>query len=58
LAISELPVNFTGPSAIATVVNGQIPGPTLCWREGDMVTLPMTNRLKVQASINWHGIIL
>jgi len=43
---------------VATVVNGQIPGPTLCWREGDMVTLPMTNRLKVQASINWHGIIL
>jgi len=58
LVISELPVNFTGLPAIATAINGQIPGPTLRWREGDTVTLRVTNRLKVQTSVHWHGIIL
>jgi len=58
LVISELPVNFTGQAAIATVVNGQLPGPTLRWREGDTVTLRVTNRLRVETSIHWHGIIL
>lgn len=58
LVISELPVNFTGRAAIATAINGQVPGPLLRWREGDTVTLRVTNRLKVPTSIHWHGIIL
>ncbi|HEY5994567.1 MAG TPA: copper resistance system multicopper oxidase [Gallionellaceae bacterium] len=58
LVISELPVNFTGQPAMATVINGQLPGPTLRWREGDTVTLRVTNRLRVETSIHWHGIIL
>ncbi|MBI1174318.1 MAG: copper resistance system multicopper oxidase [Sideroxydans sp.] len=58
LAISELPVNFTGQSAMATAINGQVPGPLLRWCEGDTVTLRVTNRLKVPTSIHWHGIIL
>ncbi len=58
LVISELPVNFTGQPAVATAINGQLPGPTLRWREGDTVTLRVTNRLKVETSIHWHGIIL
>jgi CopA family copper-resistance protein len=58
LTISELPVNFTGQPALATVINGQLPGPTLRWREGDTVTVRVTNRLKVETSIHWHGIIL
>jgi CopA family copper-resistance protein len=58
LTISELPVNFTGQTAIATAINGQLPGPVLRWREGDTVTVRVTNRLKVTTSIHWHGIIL
>ncbi|MDR0480824.1 MAG: copper resistance system multicopper oxidase [Gallionellaceae bacterium] len=58
LTISALPVNFTGRPAVATTVNGQIPGPTLRWREGETVTLRVTNRLDVPTSIHWHGIIL
>lgn len=58
LVISELPVNFTGQPAIATAINGQLPGPTLRWREGDTVTIRVTNRLKIETSIHWHGIIL
>ncbi len=58
LVISEIPVNFTGAMGVATAVNGQIPAPELRWREGDTVTLRVTNKLKQSTSIHWHGIIL
>jgi CopA family copper-resistance protein len=56
LTIDSLPVNFTGRHSIATAVNGSVPGPILRWREGDRVTVAVTNRLKVPTSIHWHGI--
>ncbi|MEJ2646625.1 MAG: multicopper oxidase domain-containing protein, partial [Gammaproteobacteria bacterium] len=58
LVIGETPVNFTGRPRMATTVNGQLPAPLLRWREGDTVTLRVTNRLAVPTSIHWHGIIL
>lgn len=56
LAIDSLPVNFTGRNCVATAVNGSVPGPTLRWREGDVVTVAVTNRLKESTSIHWHGV--
>jgi FtsP/CotA-like multicopper oxidase with cupredoxin domain len=58
LTIGELPVNFTGRSRIATAVNGRVPAPLLRMRQGDTVTLRVTNRLRVPTSIHWHGFIL
>lgn len=58
LVIDETPVNFTGKTRMATTINGSIPGPTLRMREGDTVTIRVTNRLKEPTSIHWHGIIL
>jgi len=58
LTIAETPVNFTGAPRMATTVNGSIPGPTLRWREGETVTIRITNRLAVDTSIHWHGILL
>jgi CopA family copper-resistance protein len=58
LEIGPAPVNFTGSPQVATAVNGQVPAPTLYWREGDTVTLRVTNRLPVTSSIHWHGIIV
>jgi len=58
LTIDETPVNFTGAVRMATTINGSIPGPTLRWREGDTVTIRVTNRLAVSSSIHWHGILL
>jgi CopA family copper-resistance protein len=58
LTIAETPVNFTGRPRLATTINGSIPGPVLHWREGDTVTLRVTNRLPVNTSIHWHGILL
>ena len=58
LVIAETPVNFTGKPGMATTINGMLPGPTLRWREGDTVTIRVTNRLPEPTSIHWHGIIL
>jgi len=58
LSISEVPVNITGRSRTATLINGGLPGPTLRWREGDVVTLRVRNELAVPTSIHWHGILL
>jgi CopA family copper-resistance protein len=56
LVIEQLPVNFTGYSVPATAINGSVPGPLLRWREGDTVTLSITNRLPEMTSIHWHGV--
>ncbi len=58
LQIGEAPFNFTGKQRVGTVVNGQIPGPLLRWREGDTVTLRVSNRLAARSSIHWHGMIV
>ncbi|MBA6346659.1 copper resistance system multicopper oxidase [Colwellia sp. BRX8-9] len=58
LTISETTVNITGTPALATLVNGSLPAPTLVWHEGDEITLRVTNKLMVDSSIHWHGIIL
>lgn len=58
LNIGEQTVNFTGTSAIATTVNGSLPAPTLRFKQGDTVTLRVTNNLKETTSIHWHGLIL
>ncbi|MDE2051609.1 MAG: copper resistance system multicopper oxidase [Gammaproteobacteria bacterium] len=56
LSVEPTRVNVTGNPRTATLVNGLMPGPILRWREGDTVTLRVTNRLRVQTSIHWHGI--
>ncbi|QGY41440.1 copper resistance system multicopper oxidase [Pseudodesulfovibrio cashew] len=58
LTIAPQPVNFTGAQRTATAINGSVPGPTLRWKEGDTVTLNVTNNLAETSSIHWHGIIL
>ncbi|MBI3574180.1 MAG: copper resistance system multicopper oxidase [Gammaproteobacteria bacterium] len=58
LTIAETPVNFTGAPRMATTINGSIPAPTLRLREGDTVTIRVTNRLAEDTSIHWHGILL
>ena len=58
LDIGSQAVNFTGRPGIATTVNGQLPAPLLRWREGDAITLRVSNRLSTPSSIHWHGMIL
>lgn len=58
LTIEKVFVNITGRPSIATAVNGMLSGPTLRWREGDEITINVTNNLDEDSSIHWHGIIL
>uniref|UniRef100_A0A7V5CTH8 Copper resistance system multicopper oxidase n=1 Tax=Acidobacterium capsulatum TaxID=33075 RepID=A0A7V5CTH8_9BACT len=58
LTIDTLPVNFTGRRARAMAVNGSVPGPTLRWRQGDTVSIAVTNHLRVPTSVHWHSLRL
>jgi CopA family copper-resistance protein len=58
LTVDRLPVNFTGKKRSAVAINGSMPGPTLRWREGEVVTVAVTNHLKTPTSIHWHGVRL
>lgn len=42
----------------AWTYNGQVPGPELRVREGDLVRVIVTNRLPVPTTIHWHGVDL
>jgi CopA family copper-resistance protein len=56
LEIGAVPLTINGRQANATGVNGQVPAPILRWREGDTLTLAVTNRLSQPSSIHWHGV--
>jgi CopA family copper-resistance protein len=56
LEIGPVAANVTGRPSIGTAINGQIPAPVLRWREGDTITLAVTNRLSEPTSIHWHGV--
>ena len=59
LRIDETVVNFTGAHRNALTVNHSLPAPTLRWRQGDNVTLRVSNMTDVEdTSIHWHGIVL
>lgn len=58
LQIDEKSVNLIGLPQQAVVAGDSLPAPTLHWREGEQVTLQVTNNLKEQTSIHWHGIVL
>ncbi len=58
LNIASTAVNFTGTTAMATTINGLLPGPTLQFKEGEEVTIHVTNHLKEDTSLHWHGMIL
>ena len=58
LTVGEILADFTGSPRFALTVNDTVPSPTLRWREGDTVTVRVTNTLQEDSSIHWHGILL
>ncbi|MGB1479205.1 MAG: multicopper oxidase domain-containing protein, partial [Marinobacter salsuginis] len=38
--------------------NGESPGPVLRFKQGEEVTINVTNNLDEMTSIHWHGLIL
>jgi CopA family copper-resistance protein len=58
LEISERSFTLNGKTGTAMTINGTIPGPLIRLKEGQEVTLQVTNRLKEISSIHWHGLLL
>jgi hypothetical protein len=42
----------------AYAFNGQVPGPTLRFKQGDRVRIDVTNHLPEITTVHWHGLIL
>ncbi|WP_367606666.1 multicopper oxidase domain-containing protein [Legionella sp. W05-934-2] len=58
LVVAYKTVNFAGKPRRAIAVNGQIPAPTLHFKEGDDVTINVYNHLDEGTSIHWHGLLV
>jgi len=58
LAIRRQAISIAGREGTAMVINGVLPGPLLRFREGETVTIRVTNGLDGAASIQWHGLLV
>ncbi len=58
LVVAHTPFEFDGRRGTAVTLNGSVPGPLLRFREGETVTLRVTNRLDVDTSVHWHGLLV
>ncbi len=58
LAVGDGLREVAGRRGLGVAVNGTVPGPLLRLKEGDEVTLRVTNRLHSDTSIHWHGLLL
>lgn len=58
LTVERKTVNITGRPVSAITFNGELPGPTLRFREGEDVTIHVKNKLDEDTSVHWHGLLL
>lgn len=58
LTIDRQDVDVGGRHGESLTINGQLPGPTLHFKEGEQVTIHVTNKLKEDTSLHWHGLLL
>lgn len=58
LTIERNTANKAGKDVPAMTVNGSIPGPTLKFTEGDYAVILVENKMDVETSVHWHGILL
>ena len=58
LAIGAAHFSVGGKNGHACTVNGTLPGPIIRLKEGQKVRLSVTNTLKEDSSVHWHGILL
>tara|TARA_R110002051_G_scaffold43231_1_gene88355 strand:+ start:54 stop:1943 length:1890 start_codon:yes stop_codon:yes gene_type:complete len=58
LSIGRFPVRIGGRGGEALGVNGTLPAPLIRFREGDEITLNVTNTLEEDTSVHWHGLLV
>lgn len=58
LTLEQKEMTLGGITANAMTINGNIPGPTLEFNEGDLAIINVTNKMDKETSVHWHGLIL
>ena len=58
LTVGTFPMRIDGRTTEVIGVNGSVPAPLLRFREGEEVTLNVTNTLDTDTSIHWHGLLV
>lgn len=58
LLIDKGQVNKTGALVAGMTINGGTPGPVLTAVEGDVFKVRVINKMDIQTSIHWHGLLL
>ncbi|HSH13173.1 MAG TPA: multicopper oxidase domain-containing protein, partial [Desulfurivibrionaceae bacterium] len=58
LEIAGRQVAINGKSAEGMTINGNIPGPTLYFREGDLARIRVHNAMEIATSVHWHGLLV
>lgn len=58
LTINQEIVNKADKDVMGMTVNGNIPGPTLTFNEGEYAVIYVTNNMDVETSVHWHGLLL
>lgn len=58
LYVTDTIVNYTGKKANAVAINGSIPAPQLEFTEGDTAEIHVHNKMHMETSIHWHGLLL
>lgn len=58
LEVGPVSLDVSGRDVAGFAINGQVPAPLLRFKEGEDLTINVTNTLKVDTSIHWHGFVL
>lgn len=58
LTIDQKIVNKAGKDIAGMTINGGIPGSTLHFTEGDYAVIYVENKMDVETSVHWHGLLL
>ena len=58
LSVDRVKVDTGDFTRMGIGYNGKTPGPVLRFKEGEDVTINVTNNLNESTSIHWHGLIL
>ena len=58
LVIEKNKTTLAGVTSVGMSVNGTVPGPVLEFTEGDLAIINVTNKMDVETSVHWHGLIL
>lgn len=58
LYVTDTLVQYTDKKRKAIAINGRIPGPELHFTEGDTAEIHVHNRMHMETSVHWHGLLL